>query len=841
MSVILTVSKNAGAASSGAIIGAEGDSFQLSAASKSGWVANSARFEISDFPEDFEQPAGWSTDGTTGAYYYATNNGDPPAFTVPVGQWGKFMLSLRATDGATVTTDTSTAIDVRSSAGHSNIGRGEGAIFGGAQKRWAGELQRFIKDLGDRVSLSLGDAVSFFPTADADADTDAFEALLNAGSSVVGYGTLKLTRPLVVTASGWQIIRSPELPFTISQHATWSGSGVASTTNAMLRLAEVEAATAATTPSSAKTAQFSPSVALTSATGYTAGTYFKTLGISGSNDYFGQSAGANCPSEELLQVDSEAGGTVTHRITQTRHIGQNNASAPHKTLKLLTSAVDGCAIRGVRFDAYQDGAAPPTLPVVACAISASFARRVVLEDVKVKGFVYAAIYGRGCRDWFGRDVVNLGATNRRMHFFSSQNIDIVMDDVLDVYERTNTRGGASGLFYAWVWQSQCHRMRLRGTIQHAPAGVLAWAGDHCELDVDVRDIRFQEIGLSVAGIPEDNGGGRRGYVLDTVANDVPTAEFGRHNTYRVRWADCHSGTAKYWPGGSDVPQHWFAAVYLHDNWDCVWDLKNSDLGRDPATSTAYRWVGCVTQDVSGEVRSFLRGFVKGMLHIGTQNSLRIERYDYFAGAGDGSTGYAITGNEAAITIDEGSGGLPQYLTVQANTYHLVDFYSSFAFPLSGYKATLISHCPKAAVLYDSGVYEARDIRIARLPNSASYAGVCRAHTIDDASASDSETRIATAPTAAPVTGAFVSLTINHNNAGTLRPTIGVLGSPTAVTPIYCAASTTLGARAFVESDASGFAVAAANGADDLATLRRVIGRARYKRVTSGSPNFMQLG
>lgn len=683
-------------------------------------------------------------------------------------------------------------------------------------------------------------ASAYFPTGVASTDTDDVEARLNAGALLVLYGTLLLDRPVVVTAGGGGIVSSPELPATIGQAPTWTGSGAASTTNALIRFVETEAVTAATTPSALKTPMFSPTLAVTSATGFTAGTYFKALGISNANDYFGQSAGANVPAEELLQVDSEAGGTVTHRIPQTRHIGQNNAVSPNKTLKLLTGAVDGFTLRGIKFDAYQSSVLAGTNPVVACAISASFARRIVIEDCKIKGFVYAGIYMRGSRDIFGRRNVNLGATNRRVHFFSCQNVDFVMDDVLEVYERTNTRGGASGLFYAWVWQSQCHRIRLRGSIQHAPAGVLGWGGDHCELDVDVRDIRFQGIGSSVAGIPEDTGG-RRGYVLDTVANDVPTAEFGRHNVYKVRWTDCHSGTAKYWPGGSDVPQHWFAAVYLHDNWDCVWDLKNSDLGRDPATSTAYRWVGVVTQDVSGQVKAFLRGHVKSMLHIGTQNTLWVSDLDAFNGAGDGSTGYSITGNEAAITIDEGSGGLPQYGTVRANTYHLVDFFSSFAFPLSGYKATLISHCPRGAVLYDSNVYEARDIRIARLPNSAAYAGICRAHEIDDASASDSQTRIATTPVAAPATGAFITLTINHNNAGTIRPCIGVLGSPTAVVPIYCAASTTLGARAFVESDGSGFAIAAANGANDLATMMRIIGRARYKRVTTGSPNFMQLG
>lgn len=152
MSVILTVAKNAGAAASGAILGVEGDSFQLSASSKAGWTAASARWEIYDFPIGFPQPAGWSTDGTTGAYFYATANNDPPAFTVSPPYWGKFMLSLTATDSGGITIDAGTAIDVRSGLlSLSNIGRSEGAVFGGTRKRWVGELQRTLKGAVDEL------------------------------------------------------------------------------------------------------------------------------------------------------------------------------------------------------------------------------------------------------------------------------------------------------------------------------------------------------------------------------------------------------------------------------------------------------------------------------------------------------------------------------------------------------------------------------------------------------------------------------------------------------------------------------------------------------------------
>jgi hypothetical protein len=695
-----------------------------------------------------------------------------------------------------------------------------------------------LNEMVDATSASR----SFLPSAtDSAANTAEIKARLDLGEQVVLFGDCYVDDPFLVTTSGGGIIGSPEVGGRLIQSANWSGTGVHDVENAFIRLVETEAGTAATTPSAAETPMFWPTIALTSATGFTAGRYFKSLGGSGTsgNDYGGQSAGPNRVTEELLQVDSETGGTVTHRITMTRHVGQNNSVSPYKQFKLLDGAVDGFTLKNITLDAYANRG---SAPVVACGLSASFARRVVIEDVKVKGFTYAGIHGRGSKDWFVR-MRNVGATNCRWHFFSCQNIDIESHDVLEVYERQNTQGGGHGRHYAWKWESQCHNIRARGTIEHAVAGVLAWGGDFCDLDFSAQDIRFQVIGTHAPGIDEDVGGGRRGYVLDTGANDVPTAEFGRRNRYKARWSNCHSGTAKYWPDGSDVPQHWYGAVYMHDVFDCEADLFNSDYASDPTTATERRWAGLISQDSYGMMRLNLRGFVKGTVWIGTLNNWHIEQYEFFPGSGNGNTGYNITGDEVAIVLDEGSGGLPRFYSVkQLAGYHLVDFYSSFAFPLlAGSRNTLISHCPMGAVIYNSNQYEAREIRIGRMANSTAYAGLCRAHPIDDAAASDGELRVNFATAAAPTTGTFITLTINHNNCGVLRPVIGVLGGIEAVVPIYLAASTTVGAREFLEADANGFAIAAANGANDLATLKRIIGRPRYKRVTGGSPDFMQMG
>lgn len=686
---------------------------------------------------------------------------------------------------------------------------------------------------------------AYFPSGVASVDTDDVETRLNNNERLVLYGTLLLDRPIVITTGGGGIISSPELPAMIGQAPTWSGTGVSSASNSLFVLTETEAVTAATTPSATETPMCSPTLGVTSATGFTPGRYFKTLGISGANDYHEQSAGAGCPTEELLQCDSEAGGLVTHRITMRRHVGQNNATSPNKTLKLLDGAVDGFEIRGIRFDAYQSASLAGTNPVVACAISARFARNVHISDCAFKGFVghsgAGAIYARGCRDWTIRRGRMLGANNSRVYFFSCQSFIAEVDDELEIYERTNTRGGQHGRFYAWVWRSQCHDIKLSGSIKCVPAAVQAWGGDHCALDVDVSDVRFQEIGLHAIGIPDDTGG-RRGYILDTGANDVAQAEFGRYNRYRVRWTDAHSGTAKYWGGGSDIIQHWHAAIYMHDVFQSHWEIENSDLGRDPITSTAYRWLGLVSQDCIGTLNARLKGFVKGAAFIGTLNIVTVPYLLHNSGAGDGTTGYITTGYEAGILLDEGSQGLPYFVEVKHFGYHLVEFYSSFAFPLSGYQRVLIERIRWEALLYGSGLMQARDVVIAREANGAAHPGPLTMLPIDDTAGTvDRERKVTVALAAAPADGVFISLTINTNSSGSLRPIIGVLGGLQAEAPVYVAGATTVKTREFVECNASGHAVPATNGVNDLATLARIVGRARYKRINAGGTALMQLG
>lgn len=673
------------------------------------------------------------------------------------------------------------------------------------------------------------------PSGDATgvADRTKIQALLTRGrvANLVSGAVYYIDQPLIGVSNTGIVCDGP-LKASITQGSAWSGTGASSLTNAMIRLVEVESADPATTPSTAKTKIGSPTLVVTSPTGFAAGIYFKSTGISGANDYAGQSAGALCPADELLRVGSIAGNTITHALKQNTHIGVNNALAPFKTLKQLTSVVDGFELRNIRFDAYRNIANP----IVACGVVATFARRIIFTNCAFKGFTYAGFYARGSRDING-DIEFLGALNARVYLFSCQDVALELNDRNEVFERRNSRGSAAA-GYAWVVRSQSYNVRLRGTINHAVGGARIWGGVLCRVDATISDVDFTE--LHTAPLVDDANIGRRGYVLDNGGNDVAAAEWGRANVYNIMWSQCHSGTGKFPTSLSDNILYWYGAIYPHDVFDGEWNLLNSDFSSDPETTTQWRQVGVVSQDVSGRINANIRGFVKGIVCNGTFNLYKGSRLHYDAAAGDGATGLSLTGREAAIVLNEGSGGVPQFEYVRCHrTYHAVEFYA-FSYPLNAYKNPLI-RVLDGAVIYDSGVYEARDVMIGRMPDSSAYAGIMRAHPIDDASAVDSQIRVTAATAATPTTGTFVTLTMNHTSAGVQRPLIGVLGGPTAVTPIFIAASQTIGARGYVQCDASGFAVVATNGADDLATLTRIVGRARYKRVNGGSPLFMQLG
>lgn len=129
--VQLQVSINGGSYTTGALTASFGQSVALKAASTSGLT--SIRYDIVDYPPGMAQPAGWSTDPVTNAYFFAPSavTTAPPAFNLPASgaqNWGWLMLMVRGNnnplrlnaDGTPnvsftpVLTDTSSCIDVLS-------------------------------------------------------------------------------------------------------------------------------------------------------------------------------------------------------------------------------------------------------------------------------------------------------------------------------------------------------------------------------------------------------------------------------------------------------------------------------------------------------------------------------------------------------------------------------------------------------------------------------------------------------------------------------------------------------------------------------------------------------
>ena len=143
-----------GAPTSGGLTLNVGDVVQLSAESTVGWTQQ--RYEIWSgmalFP--LTCPAGWSTDATSGVFYYSTTS-TPPPFTLPAG-WGKLLLRLRVNNGANGTTlcDDSTAIQVIPTTGILDIAWGETDQFSVSEKwiaAWRSDVRLFNTAIGGGI------------------------------------------------------------------------------------------------------------------------------------------------------------------------------------------------------------------------------------------------------------------------------------------------------------------------------------------------------------------------------------------------------------------------------------------------------------------------------------------------------------------------------------------------------------------------------------------------------------------------------------------------------------------------------------------------------------------
>lgn len=144
---ILRVSVNGGPPQVGAgagVAASAGDTLELSPDSTTG--VTDWRWEIYGYPPDFTVPAGWSTDASSGAYYYL--GAAPPSFVAD--EWGKYMLSVATSaDGVALGTDTDTAVSILSDEDVEDLGERESTQFG---RSWAASVRRTLRTLSDGIA-----------------------------------------------------------------------------------------------------------------------------------------------------------------------------------------------------------------------------------------------------------------------------------------------------------------------------------------------------------------------------------------------------------------------------------------------------------------------------------------------------------------------------------------------------------------------------------------------------------------------------------------------------------------------------------------------------------------
>ena len=176
----LFVSLNSGALQDEGITAAVSDTVDLSAESTVGWPASGAgapKWEIYGFPPSFTVPAGWSTDGTTGAYYYTGVT--PPQFTLT--HWGKYMLRLLVQGGGGDKTDESTAISVPDASGLIDLGKYETTQFNDG---WDDDQRANLRVIATGIGVAKAPADAQYLVGAAHADLSAEIVWTSIGTTV---------------------------------------------------------------------------------------------------------------------------------------------------------------------------------------------------------------------------------------------------------------------------------------------------------------------------------------------------------------------------------------------------------------------------------------------------------------------------------------------------------------------------------------------------------------------------------------------------------------------------------------------------------------------------------
>ncbi len=136
---------------SGVLTGAAGATCQLS--QDPAGVGSSFKYEITDYPEGWAVPAGWTADALSGVYSYLGLT--PPLFTLPaLPLWGKLTFALTVNNGDPGTSglpktqfiDRSTVVSTPDPSGNGfeDIAYGETNQWD-SRRKWAGVLKRNIR------------------------------------------------------------------------------------------------------------------------------------------------------------------------------------------------------------------------------------------------------------------------------------------------------------------------------------------------------------------------------------------------------------------------------------------------------------------------------------------------------------------------------------------------------------------------------------------------------------------------------------------------------------------------------------------------------------------------
>lgn len=150
MSVTPQVSINGGAASTGAVAAAAGDTIQPTAASYATWGSPVARWEIYDYPAAFTAPAGWSSSGSGDTLvFYWLGNSAPPSFVAD--ERGSYLIHVTATEGNDPTL-AKVMVDIPLANGMKQICRGEGELYGGTKLRWTKKAQENLVVIDGQLS-----------------------------------------------------------------------------------------------------------------------------------------------------------------------------------------------------------------------------------------------------------------------------------------------------------------------------------------------------------------------------------------------------------------------------------------------------------------------------------------------------------------------------------------------------------------------------------------------------------------------------------------------------------------------------------------------------------------